>query len=150
MPDDAHAGLVVQNTTRVNPTVLKASVVYFALVFGTGFVLGAIRVAFLVPRLGVRAAELLEMPVMLVAIIVAARYVVRRFALAANVAARLPVGLAALVMLVICELALVAVQGQSLPGYVESRDPVSGSVYLVMLVVFALMPLAVSPRADRS
>jgi hypothetical protein len=125
---------------------LKASAAYFALVFGTGFVLGAIRVPYLVPRLGVRAAELLEMPLMLAAIVLAARFVVRRFALPASVAARLPVGLAALGMLVACESILVVARGQSLAGYVASRDPVSGPVYLGMLVLFALMPLLVAQR----
>ena len=61
----------------------QAGIAYFALVFGTGFLLGIIRVPFLVPRLGVRTAELIEMPFMFVAILFAARYVVRRFALKA-------------------------------------------------------------------
>jgi hypothetical protein len=37
-------------------------------VFGTGFVLGPIRVLWAVPRLGERVAELMEAPLMLVAI----------------------------------------------------------------------------------
>ncbi|MBP8296721.1 MAG: hypothetical protein KAX84_11480 [Burkholderiales bacterium] len=36
-----------------------AALTYFALVFAAGFVMGAVRVPFLVPRLGVRVAELL-------------------------------------------------------------------------------------------
>jgi hypothetical protein len=36
--------------------ILKAATVYFALVFGAGFVLGPIRVLFIVPRFGVRMA----------------------------------------------------------------------------------------------
>jgi hypothetical protein len=50
--------------------ILKAALLYFAIVFGVGFVLGTIRTLWLVPRLGARAAELLEMPVMLVVIVV--------------------------------------------------------------------------------
>lgn len=34
--------------------------------------------------------------------------------------------------------------------YIDSRDPVSGTVYLVMLVVFALTPLVVAGRAKRA
>jgi hypothetical protein len=49
------------------PTV-KAAASYFALVLGTGLVLGSIRVPFLVPRLGERSAELLEMPFMFAAL----------------------------------------------------------------------------------
>jgi hypothetical protein len=114
---------------------------YFALVFGAGFILGAVRVLFLVPRVGVRMAELLEMPVMLLVIVCAARAVIRRFALAPVPGARLPVGALALALLVAAELLLAAVlQGQSVQQYVASRDPVSGSAYLGMLVLFALMP----------
>jgi hypothetical protein len=64
--------------------ILKAAVVYFALVFGAGFVLGPIRILFIVPRFGVRLAELMEFPVMLVVIVLAARWLVRKFQLAAH------------------------------------------------------------------
>lgn len=107
---------------------LKASAVYFALVFGAGFVLGSMRVPFLVPRLGVRFAELLEMPVMLVVVVVAACYVIRRYALAAR-PARLLVGTLALSLLVSAELLLAfAMTGASPSAYIASRDPVSGTV----------------------
>jgi len=43
-------------------------------------VLGTVRVLLPVPRFGTRTAELLEMPVMLVAIVIVARWVVRRLA----------------------------------------------------------------------
>jgi hypothetical protein len=119
----------------------KPAVLYFALVLGTGFVLGTIRVPFLVPRLGERYAELLEMPFMFVAIVLAARYVVRRFDLPESLSVRLQVGFAALAMSVLAELLLATVlQGRSLVQFIASRDPVSGSVYLVMLLLFALMP----------
>ena len=54
--------------------ILKAAVVYFALVFGAGFVLGPIRILFIVPRFGVRLAELMEFPVMLVVIVLTSRW----------------------------------------------------------------------------
>jgi len=119
----------------------KPAGLYFALVLGTGFALGTLRVPFLVPRLGERYAELLEMPFMFVAIVLAARYVVRRFDLPASLSVRLQVGFAALAMSVLAELLLTTVlQGRSLVQFIASRDPVSGSVYLVMLLLFALMP----------
>ena len=40
--------------------VLKAAVVYFALIFGAGFALGATRILWIVPHLGTRIAELME------------------------------------------------------------------------------------------
>jgi hypothetical protein len=100
-----------------------------------------VRVPFLVPRLGERYAELLEMPFMFVAIVLAARYVVRRFDLPASLSVRLQVGFTALAMSVLAELLLATVlQGRSLAQFIASRDPVSGSVYLAMLLLFALMP----------
>lgn len=118
----------------------KASLLYFALVFSAGFLMGLVRVPFLVPRLGVRLAELLEMPLMLLVIVCSARYIVRRYAPLSRLA-RLGVGLFALLLAAAAELLFAAVlQGQSPAQYVASRDPVSGSVYLGMLVLFALMP----------
>ena len=129
---------------------IKAGITYFALVFGAGYVLGMIRVPFLVPRLGERVAELVEMPFMFVAILLAARFIIRRFSLPANVLARLWAGFVALGLLVAAEVLLaVALQDRTLGEYVASRDPVSGSVYLAMLALFAVMPLVLA-RASSS
>jgi hypothetical protein len=56
--------------------VLRAGALYFTVVFGTGFVLGAIRTLWVVRRLGTRMAELLEAPIMLVVMILASRWTV--------------------------------------------------------------------------
>ena len=61
--------------------ILKAGLLYFALVFGAGFVLGVLRVMCVVPRFGTRMAELMETPIMLVVTILAARWIVRRLAM---------------------------------------------------------------------
>ena len=105
------------------------------------------RVPFLVPRLGIRTAELLEAPVMLAVVFFAARFVVQRFALPARTSPRLLVGATALALLLIAEVALVVVvQRQALGAYIASRDPVSGSVYLALLALFAAMPLLLRGR----
>lgn len=128
---------------------IKAGLAYFALVFGAGFVLGALRVTLLVPQLGERIAELAEMPIMLVVILISARFVVRHFAVPPSMPARLGSGLLALVLLLTAELVLaVILQERSLADYVASRDPVSGSVYLAMLVLFALMPTFIENTHD--
>ncbi len=120
---------------------IKAGLAYFALVFGAGFVLGVLRVTLLVPRLGERMAELSEMPLMFAVIVFAARFVIRRFTVPPPIAARLGTGLLALALLLAAELLLaVVLQDRALADYVASRDPVSGSAYLAMLVLFALMP----------
>jgi len=126
---------------------LKAATLYFALVMGAGFVLGVIRVPFLVPRLGERYAELLEMPFMFVVIVLAARHVVSRFELGPARSLRLQVGFMALALTVLAELLMVAAfQGVPVAQYIAGRDPVSGTAYLVLLLVFALMPYIFSRR----
>lgn len=120
---------------------IKAGLAYFALVFGAGFVFGVLRVSFLVPRFGERVSELSEMPLMFAVIVAAARFVMRRFAGPFSMAARLGTGLLALALLLAAELLLaVVLQDRTLADYVASRDPVSGSVYLAMLALFALAP----------
>ena len=65
--------------------ILKAGALYFALVFGAGFVLGAIRILWIVPRFGTRIAELMETPIMFVVTILAARWIVRRLGFVAQI-----------------------------------------------------------------
>ena len=125
--------------------ILKAGLLYFALVFGAGFVLGTIRTFWVVPSLGVRKAELLESPIMLLVTIFAARFVVRRCSLPHAVASRLGTGGIALGILIAAELGLALwLRGLSIREYIASRDPVVGAVYLGLLVLFALMPLLVA------
>lgn len=121
--------------------VVATAIVYFFVVFGAGFALGPIRILWLVPRVGVRTAELLEMPIMLVVIVFSARWIVRRFAVPCTAFARFGMGFVALALLLGAEFALVVwVQGMTVRDYLADRDPISGTVYLVMLGVFAAMP----------
>lgn len=127
--------------------LLKAGALYFALVFGAGFVLGTIRVLWLVPRFGTRIAESMEMPIMLVVTFLAARWVVRRLALPPAPSKRLAVGFLALALMLVAEFTVVLrLQGLTIADYLAGRDPVSGSLYAIMLGVFALMPILVARR----
>jgi hypothetical protein len=121
-------------------------------VFGAGFVLGPIRTLWVVPRLGPRMAELMEMPIMLVVIVVAARWIVR--GRAATPSHRLGIGAVALALMLLAEFTLVLwLRGLSLREYVAHLDPVSGTTYYLMLAVFAVMPLLAGTdrlRASRS
>lgn len=141
------AHVLIMSATPTSSLNIKAALSYFALVFGAGFAMGAVRVPLVVPRVGERIAELMEMPIMLLVIIFAARFIVRRFALPLTAATRLAVGLLALGLLLSAELLLaVMIQDRSLGEYIASRDPVSGSVYLLMLAVYATMPLILAWR----
>lgn len=120
---------------------IKAGFVYFAMVLGAGFVLGSIRVPFLVPRLGERWAELAEMPIMGVVIFFASGYILRRFPTICTPARSLSAGVLAFVLSVAAELSLsLLLQNRSLGEFIRSRDKVSGSVYLGLLLIFAIMP----------
>jgi hypothetical protein len=129
------------------PSMIRGAV-YFALVFGVGFLLGIARVLLLEPRLGERWAELAEMPPMLIAIILSARFVVRRFP-ASQRGSYLVSGGVALLLLVVVEFsAVLGLRGLSIGQYFAERDPVAGSVYVLMLIIFAAMPwLVASKRA---
>lgn len=127
--------------------ILKAGVLYFALVFGAGFVLGAIRGLWVVPRFGERTAELMETPIMFVVTIFAARWIVRHFTVPSIWPSRLGMGCVALGLLLAAEFTLVLwLRGLSIREYLATRDPVAGTVYYVMLGVFAVMPLLVARR----
>ena len=122
--------------------VVKAGVLYFALVFGAGFVLGTIRTLWVVPRVGTRTAELMEMPIMLAVTIVAARWTVLHLSVPSMWSARLGMGCMALVLMLIAEFGFVLwIRGLSIKEYFATRDPVSGAAYYLLLMVFAIMPL---------
>lgn len=121
--------------------IFKAGFLYFAVVFGAGFILGPLRVFFLVPEVGTRIAELIEMPVMLVVIIFAAKLVTSRFDLPVRSVSRIIAGITALMLMLLAEFSVVLkIQGLTISDYLSGRDPVSGTVYYVMLGVFAAMP----------
>jgi hypothetical protein len=120
---------------------LKAGVVYFALVFGAGFALGTIRTLSIVPQLGIRMSEFLEAPFMLAVIWMAGGWITGRYCFGKGQTVQWGVGLLALWLLLSAEIILgMAVQGLSLIEVFTKHDPVSGSVYYVLLGVFAAMP----------
>lgn len=133
-----------------NWNALRYGIVYFALVFGAGFVLGTIRVLAVAPRIGARYAELIEMPVMLAVIYLAARFVVSKMHPAKSTLPFLVTGLVALALLLAIEFTLVlGLQGISLEQYLDSRDAIAFGAYLASLIVYALMPLILGVRQRR-
>jgi hypothetical protein len=118
------------------------------MVFGAGFLLGTVRVFIVVPRLGTRAAELIELPVMLLVTIVSARWIVRRLSVN-SYSGRLAMGSVALALLLITEFSLVLwLRGLTIKEYLATQDPVSGTAYYIMLALFGVMPLLVARRRD--
>jgi hypothetical protein len=121
--------------------LMRPSLLYFAIVLGTGFMLGMFRVPVLVPRIGERWAELAEMPIMAAVIFMSAGCVLGRFPAIRTPGLSLATGGIALALSVAAELGMaMLLQQQSLVAYIKSRDPVSGAVYVGLLLVFAVMP----------
>jgi hypothetical protein len=84
---------------------------------------------------------------MLIVTIASARWVVRRLAVPPETHSRLGMGIIALGLLLTLEFTLVLwIQGLTIREYFANLDPVSGTVYYVMLGVFAVMPLFVARR----
>lgn len=126
--------------------VLRPALTYFAGIFALGFVLGTIRVLWLVPALGENAAVLAELPVMLAASWLWARRVLRRQPLASRSAA-LAMGCLAFALLLLAELALgLTLFGQSAGEWLAALGHLPGSLGLAGQVLFALMPALVWKR----
>lgn len=121
--------------------IFTPALVYFLIVFGAGFVLGTIRVLFVLPLFGERTAELLEMPLMLAVIVLAARWITRRYLRQAQSRERLAVGgIATGCMLAAEFLVGLILRGLSPMEVLVNRDPVSGTAYYLSLILFAVMP----------
>ncbi len=119
-------------------------IVYFALVFALGFLLGIVRTLFVqdAPRGGRILGVLIELPIMLSASWFLCRYVIRRFAVASTVVARSVMGGLALALLLLAELLVGALLFGRTPSehFVLYRDT-SYALGLAAQIVFALMPL---------
>ena len=62
-------------------------------------------------------------------------------------ARRLGVGFVALGFLLVMEFSVVLwLRGLTISAYMASRDPLAGTVFFLMLAVFAVMPLLVARR----
>jgi len=123
---------------------LKAGLIYFLLVFALGWVLGPIRELWAVPRFGRITALLIEAIIMLIAMVISSRWVMRRFNVPQSLGSTIPMGLVALAILAPAEIAGVLwVRGLSLREYLASFVTLPGVISLVMFLVFAAMPTIV-------
>lgn len=92
------------------------------------------------PALGDRAAELLELPLMILVSWIVAGRVVHWFRIV-NIQQALQVGGLAVSVLILIELTVVlTIRDLSVDDYLASRDPIAGSAYLLSLVLFAIFP----------
>jgi hypothetical protein len=121
--------------------IVIAAVAYFAIVFAVGMALGPIRVLWLEPRLGPTLAVLCEAPLLLAAMLIAARWVPRKTGLGNRLAPLVLMGIGALALQQAADLALGAwLRGLTPAEQFASFVTPPGAVYLVLLVIFAALP----------
>lgn len=122
--------------------VLAAAAIYFALVFGVGLVLGPIRVLWLEPVLGRTIAVLCETPLLIGAMIVAARLAPRWSKMTGGWLSYLAFGFIALALQQIADLAVgFGLRGMTLEDQLAYFSTPPGYIYIATLIVFALAPL---------
>lgn len=127
---------------------VRAGILYFAMVFAAGFVLGTIRTLVLAPRIGALGAVLTEFPLMLIIAGMACLWLVRRFDIGSAWTERLLMGVVAFVLLMVAELILsLVVFGGTAAGFVASFGTPEGAIGLAGQVAFAAMPLLVGRRS---
>lgn len=120
--------------------LLRAAIAYWAMVFALGFVLGTIRVTWVVPLVGLMPATVLELPIILAASWFAAGWLVRRFAIV-SAGEALTIGALAFAMLMAAECALAAaLMGQAPAQWLADLRQPHALLGLAGQVVFALMP----------
>jgi len=147
--DQCTASFVVDSIAHVKSpkgigmrAIVTAALLYFAVVFGAGFLLGTIRVLVTEPRWGAFAATLCEAPFMLVAIFVGARWAPWTAGVKADPMPLVMVGLGALVLQQAADLVVgLGLRGMSLSAQLAHFATPEGKIYALLIVVFAVMPL---------
>jgi hypothetical protein len=121
--------------------VIGAGILWFVVMFGLGFLLGPLRILVLEPRLGPTGAVLVEAVPMVVAMVLLAPWVARLFDLPPDAGARLGMGGIGLVVLLVADTLLGwLLFGRGIDALLARPATWDGRVYLVMLLLFFLMP----------
>ncbi|ANP46778.1 hypothetical protein [Candidatus Viadribacter manganicus] len=130
---------------------LYAALIYFALVFVVGLILGPARVLWLEPWLGRAIAVLLEAPFLVCAMWFAAPLSLRWGRVELGWARALWVGVLALVLQQVADLAVgFGLRGMTLTDQLTYFATPAGAIYAFTLVVFAIMPLMRMRRAEKT
>lgn len=124
--------------------IIAATALYFALVFGAGFLLGPVRVLALEPRLGPLWAVAIELPLLLIVMVFAAWWSPRRTGLDESPGARVLMGAAALMLVLIADFCVGRwVRGLAPADQIRHFTTPEGGLYAMALVLFAAMPAIV-------
>jgi hypothetical protein len=134
--------------------VIAAAVLYFAIVFGIGFALGPIRIFWLVPRLGETPAVFCEAPLILLAIVLTAKWVPKKLSMRTDLLPLTLMGVGALLLQQLADFAVgIFLRGMTVSQQFSQFARPAGLIYAALLILFLAMPvLANWPRwrpADR-
>ena len=124
---------------------IKAGAAYGVIGFSFGFAFGVVRTMLVAPAVGTFAAVAIETPLMLAACAPLARWCLRRWTIAAPVAA-IAMGLAAFASLMVCEVLLGLALGQTPQAMLSALARPAGQLGLAGQVIFALLPLGFGAR----
>jgi hypothetical protein len=130
-------------------SLFRAILLYFAIVFSVGFLLGPIRVLALEPRLGAVAATLCETPFLLLAMVAAARWVPSAAGLSCGRRSLLRMGVGALAIQQLADFAVgIGLRGHAISEQIAHFATPEGMIYAALLILFALMPLMANRRSN--
>ncbi len=119
--------------------VLRASMLYFAVVFAVAFGMGVMRVLVVVPHIGALAAVALEVPVLLVLSWVVAGWILRHWPMA--LVQTIAMGALAFATLMLAELSLSTLLfGQTAEVFLMAMTTLPGALGLAGQISFAVIP----------
>ncbi len=132
------------------PNILAATGLYFAIVFGAGLLLGPIRVLWLEAQAGPVWAVAIEMPLLLIAMVAAARWSPRKAGMAINMPALAAMGLGGLLLVLLADFAVgTFLRGLPLRDQIRHFSTAEGLIYAAALLLFAAMPGIVHALGSR-
>ena len=121
---------------------LKAGLLYFLCIFALGFVLGAIRNIFVIPRIGPVAGVLLEIPVMLtVSWFLCSRLIIRYSVTAETKYLVIFGGTAFLSLMIVEPLVAVFLFKQPWSIFIANIGTLPGTLGLLAQIVFSIIPV---------
>jgi len=138
---DAVMHEMIDNAPAQCSSAFKASLGYFAVVFGFGFLLGSVRMLVIVPAVGEISAVMLEMPIMLAISWFSSQRLVGRFRVPDRLAPRFVMGGLAFALLMLAEVGLSILGfGRTFAEHLASYREVATFIGLLGQLAFASFP----------
>jgi hypothetical protein len=143
------AALRDHTITTPGMRIAVGAVLYFAIVFSVGFLLGTVRIFLVEPHLGLTAAALCEAPFLLAAIVVAAGGVPRVVRIERAVPALALMGFGALFLQQMADFAVgIGLRNLAPSGQLAHFATAPGLIYAALLAAFAVMPCLVAQVSE--